>query len=100
IFNIIGYNLWNIKGIGIAFTLSYIFHLIIIITLGSWKFKISYNTESKRIFLFTLLPCIVCFLSSTFTLGYIYYFTTILIFLFSAFYSMMELKKRLHLQKR
>lgn len=52
--NIIGYNLWGIEGIGIAFLFSYICYFIILSVICHWKYKI-YIRRDNLLLLGTIL---------------------------------------------
>ncbi|WP_455584113.1 O-antigen translocase [Bacteroides sp.] len=61
--NIIGYNLWGIEGIGIAFLFSYTFYLIIMTIICKKAFNITFNKEVLNLFLFTIIIATISFLS-------------------------------------
>lgn len=60
--NIIGYNLWGIEGIGIAFLFSYICYLLTISLICFRKYRISFSKEMKSLFCFTIIAslCTLC----------------------------------------
>lgn len=61
--NIIGYNLWGIEGIGIAFLFSYICYFITLSVFCRWKYKICIRQENLLLFGATLLISSVNFLT-------------------------------------
>ena len=61
--NIIGYTLAGIKGIGIAFLISYICYFIVVGSICRYKFNIKFNKEVIRLFFFTMTTSIVSFIT-------------------------------------
>lgn len=62
--NIIGYTLWGIEGIGIAFLFSYVCYFILIGTICYHNFKIGFNKEIIQILLFTITIAIGSFITT------------------------------------
>lgn len=62
--NIIGYTLWGIEGIGIAFLFSYVCYFILISTICYRNFKIGFNKEIIQILLFTIAIAISSFITT------------------------------------
>ncbi len=62
--NIIGYTLWGIEGIGIAFLFSYVCYFILIGTICYHNFKIGFNKEIIQILLFTITIAVGSFITT------------------------------------
>ena len=62
--NIIGYTLWGIEGIGIAFLFSYVCYFILIGTVCYHNFKIGFNKEIIQILLFTITIAVGSFITT------------------------------------
>ena len=92
--NIIGYNIWGIEGIGIAFLFSYAFYLTIMITICKKTFNITFNKEVLQLSLFTIAIAIISFISIYYLVPIDplsgYFLCTILI-VFSMFITLREL---------
>lgn len=61
--NIVGYTLWGIEGIGIAFLFSYGCYLAVVVTMCRKQFRINFGREVTWLFLFTAGVSVVSFLS-------------------------------------
>lgn len=59
--NIVGYNLWGIEGIGIAFLFSYLCYLLTVGFICKWKYKINFNKEVILLLLFTIIASLCSF---------------------------------------
>jgi O-antigen/teichoic acid export membrane protein len=96
-FNVIGYQLGGLEGLGISFFAGYLVYLTQVFILAKRKYTFSFGKEFSKIFLIQFLLGILCFFSSRLlTSPYIYIGGSILIMI-SAIYSLRELNKRLNL---
>jgi O-antigen/teichoic acid export membrane protein len=96
-FNIIGYQLGGLEGLGISFLLGYIIYLVQIYVLARSKYKFSFENAFYKIFTIQFILGIFCFASSRLLIHTYSYFLGSLIILLSSYYSLRELNKRLGL---
>ncbi|MBB3185996.1 O-antigen translocase [Microbacter margulisiae] len=97
-FNIIGYNLDGLTGLGISFMVGYIIYLIQVHVLSHIKYSFSFNRDFIRIFIIQFLFVSGCFIVvKLLPTHYAYGVGSILIIL-SGWYSYKELDKRLDLK--
>lgn len=59
---IIGYELYGLKGIGIAFLVSYIIYLIIVFLVSTKKYGYKFNHSLKQILFINIFLVLICFL--------------------------------------
>lgn len=104
-FNLLGYKLGSLSGLGISFTISYIIYLIQVFVIAKIKYKFSFSPTFIKIFVvhfFILSACIICILFKLSTFWE--YFIGIAFIAISSLYSYKELNKRINfhsiLQKR
>lgn len=98
-FNILGYRLAGLTGLGISFLVAYCVHFIQIFSVAKVKYSFSFNAIFYKIAGIQLLLGILCFgimriLSSPWT----YILGSILIII-STFYSLSELEKRIRIKE-
>lgn len=97
--NMVGYLLWGLNGIGIAFTVSYLIYYIMIYIVVKRKYNIVYDKIFWKIFILQSLMITAVFITSTLhSLIHIYVFSGI-IFCVSCLYSLYELDKRMDIRK-
>jgi O-antigen/teichoic acid export membrane protein len=95
--NVIGYHLGGLEGLGISFFVSYLIYLIQVFLLAKIKYTFAFGKAFYRIFSIQFLIGILCFMSSRLlTTPFMYIGGSILI-VFSGYYSLRELNKRLNL---
>lgn len=93
-FNILGYHLGGLTGLGISFLVSYFVYLLHMLFLGNIKYKFNFNKNFIIIFAVQFLLALICFMQIKFLENnYSYLIGTILIII-SAAYSFLELDKR------
>lgn len=98
-FNILGYYLWGLTGLGISFIVSYIVYLIHMLILSSIKYSFNFNKNFLIIFFVQFILAVMCFLQVKFLQNnYSYIIGTVLIII-STIYSFFELDKRLEIIK-
>jgi O-antigen/teichoic acid export membrane protein len=96
-FNIVGYKLKGLEGMGISFFLGYLMYLIQVYIIVRKKFAFTFTKSFYEIFGIQFLIGIMCFISSRLiSTPYIYFFGSLLIIV-STFFSFRELNKRLKL---
>lgn len=92
--NIIGYTLWGIQGIGIAFLFSYVCYLVSIYIIIRNKFNIRINNEFRNIIFITIFFAILTLLLSNHQNLISYSMQGILIII-SIIYSLRKFKKKI-----
>jgi O-antigen/teichoic acid export membrane protein len=96
-FNLIGYHLGGLSGLGISFAVSYLLYLVQVYLISKIKFEFNFNKDFAKIFVFQFTLAILGFLSIHFlNQPFNYLFGTVLIGI-SGWYSIKELDKRLGL---
>lgn len=95
LFNVIGYKLGGLTGMGISFLISYILYLIQVFVVAKIKFNFKFSNEFYSVFIVDILIAALCFLNvKIMPLPFNYIFGVILI-LVSLFFSYKELDKRI-----
>lgn len=92
--NIIGYNLWGIEGIGIAFLFSYVSYFLIMAVICKKTFNITYNKETFLLFFLTIFVSTISFISVYYLSSinpWIGYTTCTILVFFSTYFSMKKL---------
>ncbi|GAB6282655.1 MAG: O-antigen translocase [Ignavibacterium sp.] len=98
LYNILGYKLWGLTGLGIAFLIGYVTHLFQMIILTKVKYEFNFNNKFIRIFSMQLLIALICFIQIKFLVNIYSYIIGIMLIIISFFYSYKELDKRLDLK--
>jgi len=97
---IIGYTLFNLMGIGIAFVLHYSFYLTAMIIIAKKKYQITFTKDFNLVFLFQFLLCFLCFITVFFK-GYpLTYIVGPILFIISSIYSFRKLNDKLELKEK
>jgi len=96
-FNVVGYYLLGLTGLGISFLVSYFLYLIQVYYLAKNKFQFSFKKEMNSIFLIQFTLAFFSFLPALILKGSISYLSGGLLFLISIIYSYRELDKRINL---
>jgi O-antigen/teichoic acid export membrane protein len=93
------YLLFGLEGIGIAYSLFYLFYFLAMYVVTKKKYGISFNKAYSKLFLFQFLLSLLCFLIVYF-FGYphAYYLGTAL-FVISGLYSLKMLNERMDLKQ-
>jgi O-antigen/teichoic acid export membrane protein len=99
IFNVLGYYLWGLTGLGIAFLVGYLFYLIQMIIASKWLYAFKFDMDLIKIFLIQFVLVCFCFCIQIFFTNYIAYVLGIIFILSSSIYSYNELDKRISLSK-
>jgi O-antigen/teichoic acid export membrane protein len=97
-FNILGYQVMRMTGLGISFFFGYLIYLIQVFLVSNIKFRFSFNSTFIRIFVLQFTLALSCFIVIKFIGNpYSYIIGTVLI-LVSSVYSFKELDKRIGLK--
>ena len=98
IFNIIGYKLGGLNGLGISFLISYIIYFLQVYIVGRLKFGFYFNNSVKKIFFVQVVLAAFCFLLIQ-NLNLIFaYVAGSLLIVISFVYSIYHLNKRMDLK--
>jgi len=98
ILNIVGYNLFGLNGIGVAFVLQYIAYFILIFSIVKKRYQISFTKEFNMIFLFQFILCLFCFLVVKIK-GYpVVSIVGSVLFIISTVYSLKKLNNKLNIK--
>jgi O-antigen/teichoic acid export membrane protein len=98
-FNLIGYHYGGLTGLGIAFAISYFFHLLQIYFVSKIKFSFTFEKTFVKLFIVQFSLAFLSFLSINFAnYPYTYLLGSVLFFI-SAGHSILELNKRLNLRE-
>lgn len=95
IFNIIGYHLWGLTGLGISFVLTYILYLIQVFMISYLKFEFSFDRKFLKIFSFQFCLAVAGFLAVKFMSQPFSYFIGSSLIALSVWHSLKELDNRL-----
>ncbi|NSW45999.1 MAG: oligosaccharide flippase family protein [Bacteroidales bacterium] len=95
LFNIIGYRLGGLEGLGISFMLVYFVYLIQVFVLANVKYSFSFNKDFIRIFVIQLFLAFICFLIMKLMAMPYSYIAGSFFIVISAWFSFKELDKRI-----
>ncbi len=98
VLTIIGYYKWNLEGVGIAFFLSYILYLIILLATTYKRYNFSFNYSLVKIIVIQLVLLMATFIFVRNSFFLVSYCASSIMFLISFFYSLKELHKRIDLK--
>ena len=98
IFNIIGYKLWGLTGIGLSFMFSYIFSMIQVYMIAKIKFQFSFAPAFYKIFILHFSLALVCLLAVKLLPSPFSYTVGSLFIVASAYFAYKELDKRLDIK--
>jgi len=98
LFNIVGYHLLGLTGLGISFTIAYIIILLQVFIISKYKYRFSFNKTFVKIFIVQLSLAIITFLIITLIKERNSYFIGLFIILISCWFSLTELNKLLDLK--
>jgi O-antigen/teichoic acid export membrane protein len=98
IFNLVGYSLWGLDGIGISFAASYLTYFLLVSTLVKKRYGVFYHDVFWKLFLiqnvFIVTMFVICLMYSSI----IVYILAGILFAVSSGYSLKELNKRMNLK--
>jgi O-antigen/teichoic acid export membrane protein len=98
IFNIIAYNFWGLKGMGISYLVSYVFFFIFIQILTKRLYSFTFTRTFYRLFLFFLILSLITLILTFLSGDIVIYFGGGIIFILSGIFSLRELDKRIGLK--
>lgn len=98
-FNILGYFLFELKGLGIAFAFSYFIHLFQIYFVTKRKYKFDFIKSFNKLYSIQLTLLLSCFLLVYLWKSNFVFIPTIILTLICFIYSFKELDKRMELVK-
>jgi O-antigen/teichoic acid export membrane protein len=98
LFNLLGYRLGGLQGMGIAFSLTYLFYLIQNYLIARRKYDFSFMSSFVQIFVIQFLMVVSCMACAFFLPIHWKYLIGIPLFLGSGWYSLRELNKKLDLK--
>jgi len=98
IFNILGYKILGLTGLGVSFLLSYFIVLIQVFLIARLKYTFSFSPAFIRIFLFQLLLAVACFVVVNFIYKPFSFILGTGLIAVSSWYSYKELDKRLEMK--
>jgi len=97
ILNIVGYFIWGLNGIGIAFAVNYLLYFLLIFFLVKRKYGISYDSVFSKIFIVQSSLVAIIFLISFLYTSIIIYCSAGVLFIIASIYSLKEMNKRIDL---
>lgn len=97
LFNIVGYWIWGLAGLGASFALGYLVYLVQVYVIASKKYDFSYNKSFIRIFLVQFLMVCIALLISFTLKGWTLYIVGGLVCVISVLWSIKELNERIEL---
>jgi O-antigen/teichoic acid export membrane protein len=97
-FNLLGYYLYGLNGLGISFLISYILYFLQVFLLAKHKYEFSFSSEFYKIFGFQLTLGLLCFVITMFVPTPLAYILGLPFILISAWFSFKELDKRMDLK--
>lgn len=97
VFNIIGYQWQGLEGLGISFFVGYLIYLVQVLYIAKRKYTFSFQKSFYKIFGILFLLGVLCFMSSRLLNPPYLYIWGLLLVLFSSYFSLSELNKRLGL---
>lgn len=93
--SIIGYELLGLKGLGIAYGVSYLITFIQVVFIMKFKYEFLYNKETSRILFYQFILTFFSFISVIFLTGVYYYLVGVILICITILFSYVELEKRL-----
>ncbi|GAB4290213.1 MAG: O-antigen translocase [Marinilabiliales bacterium] len=97
-FNILGYHLGGLTGLGISFLAAYIVYLIQVFFVSKFMFQFNFDSAFIKIFFFQLVCSVAAFILIKFVGGTLAYLFGSLVIIISAVFSFYELDKRIGLK--
>jgi O-antigen/teichoic acid export membrane protein len=95
--NVIGYQMSGLDGLGMSFFAGYLIYLIQVFIITNRKYTFTFQKMFYKIFAVQFIVGVLCFASSKLITPPYTYFLGSLLVLFSSYYSLRELNKRLGL---
>ncbi len=96
--NLLGYKVFGLDGLGISFLAGYLLYLLQVFMVARFNYSFYFNNVFYRIFIFQFIPGLICFSIVKFISTPWSYFAGLPIIIFSAWYSFLEMDKRMGLK--
>lgn len=97
LFNVFGYKLYGIAGLGISFTLGYICYFTQVYIISKIRYAFSFSSVFFRLFVFQFAVILICFGTTYLQPTWLRYMLGCVIIGISVVYSIIELDKRISL---
>ncbi len=97
VFNLSGYYLWGLEGLGIAFALSYLIYLFQVYFVARYKYNFNFTPPFLKLYSIQLILLLSCFLLIYLWKSSYVYIPTVLLTTLCVYYSFRELEKRMDL---
>jgi O-antigen/teichoic acid export membrane protein len=97
IFNIIGYHFWGLTGLGLSFAVSYLVYAVHVYMVSKIKFEFTFDSTFITIFTVQFGFALTGFLAVKLLNQPLAYIIGVILILFSGWYSLVQLNKRLGL---
>jgi O-antigen/teichoic acid export membrane protein len=98
LFNLLGYYVWGLQGLGIAFAFSYLIYLFQVYFIVRKKYNFKFMNSFIKIYIIQISLLISCFLIVYLSKSNYAYIPTIILTILSIFFSFMELDRRLDIR--
>ena len=98
VFHVVGYALWGLNGLGLAFLLSYIVYLLQCFFIAHRYYNFNFSNTFVRLFVQLLAVAILCFIFVRYLPTAYAYVAGMLCIAYSTWYSYKELDKRLDIK--
>lgn len=99
VFSIIGYQYGGLEGVGIAYFVGFVYHLVQVFLFSSYKYEFKFKKDFWPIFLIQFVFLGLCFIVSKSITDLWLYLTGLLLIIISTYYSILELNKRIGLKE-
>ncbi len=97
-FNILGYRIFGLNGLGVSFMVGYLVYLVQVFLLSRHKYQFVFDKEFTRIFSFQFFIGLLCFMIIKFVPVPWAYIAGVPVIAISAWYSFRELDRRMELR--
>lgn len=99
IINVLGYYIYGLEGLGITFAMNYLIHLLSLKIITNKRYNFYFDREFYKIFVYSIVLCILTFLFSYISFSILKYFLMILMILISSLFSFCELDKKINFKE-
>lgn len=96
--SILGYHFYGLLGLGIAFTLQYVFHLVILSILVQTKYNFKFSNEVVILFVICLLLCLITFSLLFLENGILKMVSFIVLIVFSLLFSLKKMDDKVDIR--
>jgi len=95
---ITGYHLGGLEGLGKGFIIYYALHLIAMYLISKFRYKLSFDKELFKIFVFGLTACLALLLVNLYLESYLRHIMFILLLMICTLFSYVEMNRRLNVK--